>query len=189
MAALYVCAKGNISSPNFLFGRRQFLHLHPSLISAINMVIDFPDQIDDGQEEGKDLDAFPDEFPTISISISYQDFFSRFIARNMPCLIKGDIIKDWPSRKDWVTSEGRPNLNFLLQNVVPRGKDVPVSHCDKKYFNSQQCFKMNFGDYCDYFNSAKQPSEDDKEPNYYLKDWHFHREHSNYKVWLLCDIA
>ena len=44
------------------------------------------------------------EFPVVQNEISYQDFFDKFIVKNLPCLIKAtSVIRTWPSFTDWVT--------------------------------------------------------------------------------------
>ncbi len=135
------------------------------------MLIDLP-------EEEKVLEcakSFPEEFPVIDLPISYAEFFRRFIAANIPCLIKGDATGDWPCRKDWVDQDGRPSLDFLAERVVPAEAEVPVSDCGEKYFNSQKCVQMTFGQFCSSFKSG--------DGRYYLKDWHFHKENPSYKAY------
>ena len=122
----------------------------------------------------------PDTFPTISDSISYGDFFRRFIASNLPCLIQNDSIGSWPARRDWVSQDGRsPNLSVLLENTVPADHQVPVSRCDERYFNSQKCIDMPFGEYLDYFHSR----DSERKEKLYLKDWHFHKEFPGYEAY------
>ena len=84
------------------------------------------------------------------------------------------------ARCDWVSQDGRcPNLKFLVENVVPASHQVPVSRCDERYFNSQRCSDMPFGEYLDYFHSG----EEQRRHKYYLKDWHFHKEFPAYEAY------
>ena len=138
--------------------------------------IELPDVLGKVQHE----ELPPDTFPTISDSMPYGEFFRRFIAPNLPCLIKNDTIGRWPARCDWVSQDGSsPNLEFLRENIVPADHQVPVSRCDERYFNSQKCIDMPFGEYLDYFDSGESKRKD----KLYLKDWHFHKEFSGYEAY------
>ena len=124
-----------------------------------------------------------DRFPTISDSIPYGEFFRRFIAPNHLCVIEAwpiDTIGKWPARHDWVSQDGvSPNLKFLIDNLVPADHQVPVSRCDERYFNSQKCIDMPFGEYVDYFHSG----ESNRNEKLYLKDWHFRKEFPVYEAY------
>ena len=123
----------------------------------------------------------PDTFPTISDSIPYGEFFRRFIAPNLPCLIKNNSIARWRARSDWVCQDGRrPDLKLLLENIVPADHYVPVSRCNERFFNSQKCIDMPFGEYVDYFHSEQ---ESKKSNMLYLKDWHFDKEFPRYEAY------
>ena len=154
----------------------QKLFFQPS--QSKTMASDFIEvELHDLIEPGEEVEL-PDTFPTISDPIPYSEFFRRFIAPNLPCLIKNDSIAQWRARSDWVSQDGRcPDLKFLLENVVPADHLVPVSRCDERYFNSQKCVDMPFGEYVDYFHSE----ESDKSNMLYLKDWHLHKEFPSYE--------
>ncbi|KAJ7415209.1 JmjC domain-containing protein 4 [Willisornis vidua] len=48
-------------------------------------------------------------------SFSYSDFFREFLIPNRPCLFSAALTEGWPSRRFWVTRDGRPNFEHLLR--------------------------------------------------------------------------
>ena len=118
---------------------------------------------------------YPIHFPIVDgDTLSYDDFVRKFMSRNLPCLIKRDISK-WQSRLDWA-NEDKPNLDIMCREV-PGQLKVPVSHCSKRYFNSQQTSEMTFSQYMNYWRTSE------KEELLYLKDWHFQRDVPSYKAY------
>jgi len=111
-----------------------------------------------------------DSFPRLNKSLAYSEFFEQFLMKNQPCIFSSDLTKNWSCIKDW-SSEGIPNLEHL-KNIVDSDSLVPVSDCNKKYFNSQECGEERFDSYLAYWESYERGSE----PCKYLKDWHFHRD-------------
>lgn len=47
---------------------------------------------------------------------TYKEFFERYLMKNIPCIIKSQLVKDWRSSCDWVDSEGKPNFKFIVSN-------------------------------------------------------------------------
>jgi len=109
-------------------------------------------------------------FPQLNHHCSYSDFFDQYLMKNQPCIFSCELTQNWRSVKDWA-KEGSPNLNFL-KDLVDNDSIVPVSNCNKKYFNSQECSEETFGSYVDYWDNYERGSE----PCKYLKDFHFHRD-------------
>ena len=134
---------------------------------------------------------YPDEFPVVDTPISYEEFYTKFLLPNLPCIIKGDqIMQPWSARQEWRSEDDKPNLEALAR-IVPKNLEVPVSRCDKKYFNSQDCCEQKFGDFADYWeaiNGGNCP-ENHAEGYLYLKDWHFHRDCKNYKVSICVQVT
>ncbi len=86
--------------------------------------------------------------------LSYEDFFRSFILLNVPCLIrKPCLLTDWPCRSDWRTEEGKACMKHLV-SIVPKDLIVPVSDCQKKYFNSQECNEKHFHEFLEYWNNT-----------------------------------
>ena len=132
----------------------------------------------------------PETFPIVDKPISYEEFYRDFLLPNLPCLIKGqDLMKSWKSRLDWRSDEDQPDLGTLA-NIVPGDLDVPVSNCDKKYFNSQDCCEQKFRDYLEYWAGIGQGQrpEDHPQGSMYLKDWHFHRDCPHYQVCFISKV-
>lgn len=53
------------------------------------------------------------EIDHIDQPISYQEFFEKYMLPNRACVLGSWATADWRSRRDWVTTEGRPCLDFL----------------------------------------------------------------------------
>ncbi|NWH41928.1 JMJD4 protein, partial [Chloropsis hardwickii] len=48
-------------------------------------------------------------------SFTYSDFFRDYLIPNHPCIFSAKFTEDWGSRKNWVTWDGKPNFEHLLQ--------------------------------------------------------------------------
>ena len=49
-----------------------------------------------------------------SDEISYNDFFSKYLIDNEPCIIKSSAIKNWPCTTSWI-QDGAPNFELLKE--------------------------------------------------------------------------
>lgn len=74
--------------------------------------------------------------------VTYNEFFSKYLLANKPCIVDSQVTKDWPCRWEWV-QDGAPNFNALrtlfgmsqLQegshntaiNVPSIAQDIPLS--------------------------------------------------------------
>lgn len=52
----------------------------------------------------------------IDKELSYSKFFKRYLLPNHPCMFSRRFTEDWKCRKQWVTEEGKPNFQKLLQD-------------------------------------------------------------------------
>jgi hypothetical protein len=57
-----------------------------------------------------------DSIEYITEPISYWEFFSRFLVPNKPCVFGPAVTKDWLCRKEWVTTDGKPDFDLLKEN-------------------------------------------------------------------------
>lgn len=48
-------------------------------------------------------------------SFTYSDFFRDYLIPNHPCIFSAKFTEDWGSRRNWVTWDGKPNFDHLLQ--------------------------------------------------------------------------
>jgi len=97
--------------------------------------------------------------------ISYEEFYRNYLVANRPCIFRNYLANaDWNATTDW-TKDGKPDFDFFLSSF---GADhsVPVSYCNKKYFNSQVCETETLSEYYKYWTSRREEIK-------YLKDWHF----------------
>eukprot|EP00092_Neocalanus_flemingeri_P001131 GFUD01001205.1.p1 GENE.GFUD01001205.1~~GFUD01001205.1.p1 ORF type:complete len:416 (+),score=87.05 GFUD01001205.1:31-1278(+) len=117
------------------------------------------------------------DFPRISHDLDYSEFFEKFLFQNLPVIFSNQITSKWESVKDWSTTEGFPNLTFF-ESIIDQESLVPVSDCNKKFFNSQECSEESFASYSQYWQGYTQLYSE-TEPCKYLKDWHFHRDNKH----------
>lgn len=52
----------------------------------------------------------------IDKELSYSKFFKKYLLPNYPCMFSRRFTEDWKCRKQWVTEEGKPNFQKLLQD-------------------------------------------------------------------------
>ncbi|XP_072751632.1 2-oxoglutarate and iron-dependent oxygenase JMJD4 [Anoplolepis gracilipes] len=112
----------------------------------------------------------PDTIERIEEStVTYNDFFSKYLIPNKPCVINFQATENWPCRRDWVLN-GEPNfqvLRTLFGHTV-----VPVADCNKKFYNSQFKDDMPMKNYLEYWIDYKRNNYAKSMPLLYLKDWH-----------------
>lgn len=77
----------------------------------------------------------------IDSTVTYNDFFSKYLIRNKPCIINLQSTENWPCRREWVLN-GAPNFEVLrtlfgmwkvielyrtIINVISIAQDIPLS--------------------------------------------------------------
>jgi hypothetical protein len=92
--------------------------------------------------------------PYLEDPISYQEFFTDFLARNRPCLLGAWATESWPVRKELGGEEG-PRVDALAE-LAGREARVPVTNCSARYFNSQECGEESLGDYLAYWAGPRE---------------------------------
>ncbi|XP_063780595.1 2-oxoglutarate and iron-dependent oxygenase JMJD4 isoform X2 [Pseudophryne corroboree] len=107
-------------------------------------------------------------------NFSYNEFFSRYMLANTPCLFSSKFTQSWGSRKSWVTSEGKPNWAHLLQNFGDAV--VPVANCDVKEYNANPKEQIPLQEYISYWRDYTESACQSPKGCLYLKDWHMRRE-------------
>lgn len=120
------------------------------------------------------------EFPVVDEESPYEQFFARFIAGNVPCLIRVEsLTSGWCSSADWASSGGKNcNVDFFLK-ILPPDLKVPVADCDSKYFNSQEKLELTLDEYVKYWHGRRHDQQTASRC-LYLKDWHFRRDCPKY---------
>lgn len=118
-------------------------------------------------------------------SLTYNDFFDRFMVKNVPVLIMG-IADRWECM-NWVNS-GKDfvdyNINFeYLKQKIDVNQNVPIANCSKTYFNSHEKSEMRFGEFVDYWRSQIQRNERESTNLLYLKDWHLRHTQPDYEFY------
>jgi hypothetical protein len=87
------------------------------------------------------------EITRLTTAIPYEDFWSRFIATNKPCVLDATFTSDWPARSDWIVDDFQPKFDYLRSKFGDCV--VPVADCSSKYYDSHEKAEMRFGDYVD----------------------------------------
>ncbi|KAF9624648.1 hypothetical protein IFM89_012694 [Coptis chinensis] len=97
--------------------------------------------------------------------ISYKEFTEKYLVKNEPVVLTG-LMDDWKACKDWVTSDGKPNLNFFSTHF---GKSL----VQVEELAEQKRVEMSVADFIKNW-------LDSDESLLYLKDWHFVKEYPEY---------
>ncbi|XP_045140574.1 2-oxoglutarate and iron-dependent oxygenase JMJD4 isoform X2 [Echinops telfairi] len=148
-----------------VFAEKHFQDLRDRLPVAVSRTPDCVDFIEN-----------PDAF-------SYKDFFKGYLLPNVPCVFSRAFTEDWGSRKCWVTPDGKPDFDYLLQtygDVV-----VPVANCGVQEYNSNPKEHMPLRDYIKYWKEYIQADYSSPKGCLYLKDWHLCRDSSAEDVYSL----
>ncbi|KAG3265114.1 jumonji domain containing 4, transcript variant X1 [Ictidomys tridecemlineatus] len=109
-------------------------------------------------------------------TFSYADFVKAFLLPNRPCVFSSAFTENWGSRRRWVTPEGKPDFEYLLQkygDVV-----VPVANCGVQEYNSNPKEHMPLREYISYWLEYVQRGCSSPRGCLYLKDWHVCRDSS-----------
>ncbi|KAK9979882.1 hypothetical protein ABG768_013290 [Culter alburnus] len=118
----------------------------------------------------------------IEREIPYSKFFKNYLITNQPCMFSKRFTEDWNCRKNWVTIDGKPNLQRLLHEFDET--PVPVANCSAKEYNSNPKQIMPFKEFIQYWREYIQNGNSSPKGCLYLKDWHMQRnfpEHNTYK--------
>lgn len=134
----------------------------------------------------RQVQSVPDEFPTIAAGDAlptYQEFYDRHLLPNVPCLIKarkdgcsGFDLSKWKISSEWVTTDGLVDIDSIGLHVETM---VPVSSCEKRHFNSQECREMPFSEFSSYWKDGERREKE----LLYLKDWHFRRDCPDFEAY------
>lgn len=102
-------------------------------------------------------------------SITYDEFFARYLIGNRPCIFKSGITENWSCKRQW-NLDGAPDFDVL--EILFGDCVVPVADCNKKYYNSQSKDDMKMRDYLAYWTEFAKDPYSKSMPLLYLKDWH-----------------
>lgn len=105
------------------------------------------------------------EFPEIAGNITYNDFFTNYIMKNQPCIIK-NVANEWESTNQWIFN-GRVNFGYLSEKYG--NENVSLYDCKKKYCI---CHEYKFKDFIKYWSLYECGNDSCHLPLHYLKDWH-----------------
>lgn len=136
----------------------------------------------------------------IDKELSYSKFFKKYLLPNHPCMFSRRFTEDWKCRRQWVSEEGKPNFQKLLQEF---GKEdyyiyhnmqwqavmcfgvmfclfadetpVPVANCNAKEYNANPKQVMPFKEFIHYWKEYIQNGHSSPKGCLYLKDWHMAR--------------
>ena len=102
-------------------------------------------------------------------SMTYDEFFSKYLISNKPCIFKSNVTDNWSCRRQW-NLDNTPDFNVL--DILFGNYVVPVADCNKKYYNSQSTDDMEMRDYINYWIEYIKSNYSNTMPLLYLKDWH-----------------
>lgn len=138
--------------------------------------------------------AVVDWIDYVDPSITYDEFFSKYLAENKPCIFKSSITENWSCKRQWSLDDapdfdvldisfGKQMINHTFTHFVnysllieddPLVGDcvVPIADCKTRYYNSQSKDDMTMKDYLNYWMDYAKNNYPDSMPLLYLKDWH-----------------
>uniref|UniRef100_A0A8C0UJG0 2-oxoglutarate and iron-dependent oxygenase JMJD4 n=1 Tax=Cyanistes caeruleus TaxID=156563 RepID=A0A8C0UJG0_CYACU len=129
----------------------------------------------------QDFENSPEDFPRDRVdfinksdSFTYSQFFRDYLLPNRPCVFSAEFTKDWSSRKFWVTQDGKPDLERLLQEFQGAAP-VPVANCDLREYNSHPKELLPFPEFVEYWREFISNGHRSSRGCLYLKDWHLSR--------------
>ncbi|XP_075991778.1 jumonji domain containing 4 [Anticarsia gemmatalis] len=97
--------------------------------------------------------------------LSFLDFFSNFMIKNTPCIIR-NIASEWECTKKWVCNN---EINYDYLKDKYGNLEAPVADCNNIQYNSHCKIDMKVTEYMDYMKHHKDNRL------LYLKDWHLRR--------------
>ncbi|KAL5538353.1 hypothetical protein UlMin_044532 [Ulmus minor] len=117
--------------------------------------------------------------------LCYSDFVRRYMDKNQPVVLT-NLMDDWRAYREWVTENGKPNLQFFSTHF---GKSrVQVADCGTRELTDQKRVEMSVSELVEQWlkDSIEDGSNDltqeiKDRPVLYLKDWHFVKA-----IWLEC---
>lgn len=151
----YVCVIYIFHIPASGEGRTSFSEMETIVEIEINESIN--------EENHNDLQEIPSESAD---NLTYNQFFHRYMERNIPVLISGIKIKTEISEKWFENDELKLEK---LQSII-KDHNVPVANCSKQVYDAHEKDQMKFTDYVQYWKDRR--SED----ILYLKDFHMKQE-------------
>ncbi|XP_014890236.1 2-oxoglutarate and iron-dependent oxygenase JMJD4 [Poecilia latipinna] len=117
----------------------------------------------------------------IDKELSYSKFFRKYLLPNHPCMFSRRFTEDWKCRKQWVTEEGKPNFQKLLQEFDE--SPVPVANCNAKEYNANPKQVMPLKEFIHYWKEYIQNGHSSPKGCLYLKDWHMSRDFPDHNVY------
>ncbi|XP_056276862.1 2-oxoglutarate and iron-dependent oxygenase JMJD4 isoform X1 [Pseudoliparis swirei] len=117
----------------------------------------------------------------IDKELSYSKFFKKYLLPNHPCMFSRRFTEDWKCRKQWVSEEGKPNFQKLLQEFEET--PVPVANCNSKEYNANPKQVMPFKEFIQYWKEYIQNGHSSPKGCLYLKDWHMARDFPEHNVY------
>uniref|UniRef100_H3CST7 2-oxoglutarate and iron-dependent oxygenase JMJD4 n=1 Tax=Tetraodon nigroviridis TaxID=99883 RepID=H3CST7_TETNG len=117
----------------------------------------------------------------IDKELSYSKFFKRYLLPNHPCMLSKRFTEDWKCRKQWVSEEGKPHFQKLLQDFDET--PVPVANCNAKEYNANPKQVIPFKEFIHYWKEYIQNGHSSPKGCLYLKDWHMSRDFPEHNVY------
>lgn len=116
------------------------------------------------------LDSLAEIALDVDPSISYNEFFVKFLLSNSPCLFRKEATELWPCRQEWLDAQGTPHFEHLTERF---GETVvPVADCNQRYYDSQTKKNETMKNYVKYWKEYRARNYPAEMPLLYLKDWH-----------------
>ncbi|EDW90270.1 2-oxoglutarate and iron-dependent oxygenase JMJD4 homolog [Drosophila yakuba] len=161
------------------------------------------------EEIGESDAQLPEHIERCS-GLDYNDFFWRFMHKNIPVVI-ADVSNDWECQnwtvagvrdqesRDLNSNASASSINFDYLKTKISDCPVPVADCNSSYFNSHTKLELNFHDYLAKWRSGIENQSSNRTAwtsaevnsnvvpasgdNLYLKDWHLAAQMPDYNFY------
>ena len=119
---------------------------------------------------------------------------------NKPVIITDAMDPEsWPAVRDWVTTEGTPNIQFLKQKFGQC--EITAHNCKRVVMGGLRTQNMTMAEFLDWWEETHMESEkqnyaegEDQNlrheqqqsktaPAYYMKDWNFRKEYPDHDAY------
>mmetsp|Transcript_32504 Transcript_32504/g.81457 ORF Transcript_32504/g.81457 Transcript_32504/m.81457 type:complete len:461 (+) Transcript_32504:91-1473(+) len=114
--------------------------------------------------------------PRLSGTISYEEFFTEHLLKNLPAVIEESLVHDWPCLKNWRTDTPRgPRINWDYLRHHFGASRLPLACAGPPL-----TLAAYIDTHCQGSEAAPPPT-----PPPYFKDWHFFREFAAHPTFCL----
>jgi hypothetical protein len=90
--------------------------------------------------------------------LTFVEFYEHYMLANKPVIITDAMDSEsWPAVRDWVTTEGTPNTQFLRQKFGQC--DITAHNCKRVVMGGLRTHNMTMAEFLDWWEETHMESE------------------------------